>query len=119
VAYKKTRFTQSFTAKTATFNGNPIRVDQGDYLTQTVTTTNKSGTTPTLDVKLQQSPDDGTTWVDVASATIAQISDANTSKAGTSGPPVAKYLRPVFTIGGTTPSFDIAYTLEAHRLGRP
>ena len=68
-----------------------------------------TGTTPTLDVKLQHSDDDST-YEDVTSGTFSQVTDA----AETAGVKVMKlnvsdlkrYLRIVGTIAGTTPSFD-------------
>ena len=68
-----------------------------------------TGTTPTLDVKLQHSDDDST-YEDVTSGTFSQVTDA----AETTGVKVMKlnvsdlkrYLRVIGTIAGTTPSFD-------------
>lgn len=68
-----------------------------------------TGTSPTLDVKLQHSGDDST-YEDVTSGTFSQVTDA----AETAGVKVMKlnvsdlkrYLRIVGTIAGTTPSFD-------------
>jgi hypothetical protein len=68
-----------------------------------------TGTSPTLDVKLQHSDDDST-YEDVTSGTFTQVTDA----AETAGVKVMKlnvsdlkrYLRVIGTIAGTTPSFD-------------
>ena len=68
-----------------------------------------TGTSPTLDVKLQHSDDDST-YEDVNSGAFSQVTDA----AETAGVKVMKlnvsdlkrYLRIVGTIAGTTPSFD-------------
>ena len=68
-----------------------------------------TGTTPTLDVKLQHSDDDST-YEDVTSGAFSQVTDA----AETAGVKAMKlkvsdlkrYLRIVGTIAGTTPSFD-------------
>jgi hypothetical protein len=68
-----------------------------------------TGTSPTLDVKLQHSDDDST-YEDVNSGAFSQVTDA----AETAGVKVMKlnvsdlkrYLRVVGTIAGTTPSFD-------------
>lgn len=66
-----------------------------------------SGTTPTLNVKLQDSPD-ATTWTDVAGAASAQLTAAgNTVFAGRS---TKAYVRAVATLGGTTPSFTVDVT---------
>jgi len=68
-----------------------------------------TGTSPTLDVKLQHSDDDST-YEDVTSGTFTQVTDV----AETAGVKVMKlnvsdlkrYLRVIGTIAGTTPSFD-------------
>lgn len=68
-----------------------------------------TGTSPTLDVKLQHSDDDST-YEDVNSGAFSPVTDA----AETAGVKVMKlnvsdlkrYLRVVGTIAGTTPSFD-------------
>ncbi len=68
-----------------------------------------TGTSPTLDVKLQHS-DDNSTFADVTSGAFSQVTDA----AETAGVKVMKlnvsdlkrYVRVVGTIAGTTPSFD-------------
>ena len=68
-----------------------------------------TGTSPTLDVKLQHSDDDST-YEDVTSGAFSQVTDA----AETAGVKVMKlnvsdlkrYLRVIGTIAGTTPSFD-------------
>jgi hypothetical protein len=68
-----------------------------------------TGTSPTLDVKLQHSDDDST-YEDVTNGTFSQVTDA----AETAGVKVMKlnvsdlkrYLRVIGTIAGTTPSFD-------------
>lgn len=63
-----------------------------------------SGTLPTLDVKLQHS-DDGLVWVDLVTFTqqTAVNGEYVTVAAGTT---VNRYLRALWTVGGTTPSFN-------------
>ncbi len=68
-----------------------------------------TGTTPTLDVKLQHS-DDNSTYADVTGGAFTQVTDV----AGTAGVQVKRvnvsdlkrYVRAIGTIAGTTPSFD-------------
>ena len=66
-----------------------------------------SGTSPTLDVKIQESAD-ASTWSDISGATFTQVTAANNSQIlrieglGTSR---KRYLRAVGTIAGTSPSF--------------
>ena len=66
-----------------------------------------TGTSPTLDVKIQESSDNST-WTDVSGATFTQVTASNNSQVlrveglGTSR---SRYLRAVATIAGTSPSF--------------
>lgn len=70
-----------------------------------------SGTTPTLDGKLQSSPDNST-WSDISGATFAQVTASNSIiKVGINVRDGAKYIRYVGTIAGTTPSFTMGVSL--------
>jgi hypothetical protein len=62
-----------------------------------------SGTTPTLDIKFQDSAD-GTNFVDVATGAFAQKTATDTGSSLVLSN-VGPYLRAVQTVGGTTPSF--------------
>lgn len=64
----------------------------------------KSGTSPTLDVKIQHSVDNSV-WADLLTFTQAT---AATSERKTSTGAVNRYVREVRTIGGTSPSFTYA-----------
>jgi len=67
-----------------------------------------SGTSPTLDVKIQNSAD-GTTYTDVAGAAFAQVTTtASLQSIRLDTRSVKKYIRAVGTIGGTSPSFNFA-----------
>jgi hypothetical protein len=95
-------------ARTATPTSSAtIDTREANTLVVTLAATAKTGTSPTLDVKLQTS-EDGSTWVDVASATFTQITS------GTSLPStetkifnhIGSYCKFVSTIGGSaTPGF--------------
>jgi hypothetical protein len=87
-----------------TTTGNSAKVNSGGYGTAKafLHISAASGTTPTLDVKFQDSYD-GTTWVDVASGAFAQKTTTGDSSLVLSN--VGPYLRAVATVGGTTPSF--------------
>lgn len=63
----------------------------------------KSGTSPTLDAKIQHSADN-TTYVDLVTFTQATTTTAEV-KTVAAGTTVNRYLKAVFTIGGSTPSF--------------
>jgi hypothetical protein len=67
-----------------------------------------TGTTPTLSLQLQTSPDGSTAWANVgpvlgAFTTAAGGASANLNPAG-----CLQYVRVVATVGGTTPSFPVA-----------
>lgn len=71
------------------------------------------GTTPTLDVKYQVSPDQGTTWFDSGSAFAQQTANGQSilriaANIGTLG-------RLVYTVGGTTPTFTADIWAEGKR----
>jgi len=76
-----------------------------------------SGTTPTLNVKIQES-DDASAWYDVSNATFTQVTAANNSQIlrieglSTSR---RRYLRAAATLGGTSPSFDVACVILLDR----
>lgn len=108
-----------FTPAARTANANGTGVDLQGYtqpggrqLKAILTNGTTSGTTPTLDVKLQDS-DDNTTFTDITGATFAQKTAAGneeihfrTNK---------RYVRAVATIGGTSPSFTFAVLLLAQK----
>jgi hypothetical protein len=66
-----------------------------------------SGTTPTLDGKIQESDTSGSGYTDVAGATFTQVT-ASTNLQVISFERTKRYLRYVGTIGGTSPSFALA-----------
>jgi hypothetical protein len=71
-----------------------------------------SGTSPTLDVKLQESSDDST-WSDISGATFTQVTDggAGFEKISINVNDTERYLRAVATLGGTTPAFVFGVSL--------
>lgn len=65
-----------------------------------------SGTSPTLDVKIQES-DDESTWTDVPGATFTQMTAADQrEELGLELQTRKRYLRAVATPGGTSPNFQ-------------
>ena len=72
-----------------------------------------TGTTPTLDVKLQDSADGSTGWADIAGGAFTQVGNAAASaqvlKFNASA--ARRHIRAVATVGGTTPSFACAVSL--------
>lgn len=73
-----------------------------------------SGTTPTLDGKIQDSADGSTNWNDVAGATFVQVTASNNIQAINVDRRLAKaFIRYVGTIGGSSPSFTMGVTALA------
>ena len=87
-----------------TTTANSAKANAGGYGTAKafLNITAASGTSPTLDIKFQDSADNST-WVDVASGAFSQKTTTGASSLVLSN--VGPYLRAVQTVGGTTPSF--------------
>lgn len=104
-------------ARTSTTNGTGLDIStyEGLALVQLANGTT-SGTSPTLDVKIQDSADNST-FADVSGYSFSQVtaalSDPSTLKIDLRN--VRQYIRAVATIGGTTPSFACAVTLVASK----
>lgn len=101
-------------ARTVTANGTGV--DLKDFVGQIAVVLDSAagtGTTPTLDVKLQDS-DDNSTFADISPAVaFAQVTGAgvSTQRIGASADSLRRYVRAVATIGGTTPSFTFSVNL--------
>lgn len=111
MAYPLRKPVRAFSALTADENSSGVDVwdfDRGEFVAVLVADA-VSGTTPTLNVRLQTSPDGGTTWVDIPSAAFTQVTttDSNqvlvVSNAGI-------LVRAVFDVGGTTPNYNVSLT---------
>jgi hypothetical protein len=72
-----------------------------------------SGTTPTLDGKVQESSDN-TAWTDIAGATFTQVTATGNYQAITFER-TKRYLRYLGTIAGTSPSFALAVVLSEQK----
>lgn len=97
-------------ARTATGNSAAFNTGDADSLEATLSVSAASGTTPTLDVTLETSIDDGATWDTVAAF-------AQKAAAGSDGHvfgPLGDKCRWKWTIAGTTPSFTFAIDAEAN-----
>jgi hypothetical protein len=98
-------------AKTATFN-SANSLDLKEYIgnvliTQDIGTT--TGTTPTLDGKIQDSADNSS-FADVSGYAFTQATAAGIANLNVDTRKVRRYIRYVGTIGGTTPSFTMSVT---------
>lgn len=93
-----------------TATGNGTGVDCQDYVGKAkfiLITSAGGGTSPTLDVKLQDSADNST-WADISGATFTQVTDAAdaTEAISVDIDGADRYIRAVKTVTGTSPTFD-------------
>lgn len=89
---------KSAVAIAATAAGTSYEVARYTEAVLYVDVTAVSGTSPTLDVKVQSSPDDSI-WADVASGSITQFTAAATRLVAVSN--IGRYVRAYYTIGGS------------------
>jgi hypothetical protein len=92
-------------ARTATATSSVYTVRDVDWLVAYLTVTASSGTSPTLDVKVQDTSDGGTTWFDVTGAVFTQVTGSSSSQTVTATRKFGPKFRVVATIAGATPSF--------------
>src|SRR4051812_14456489 len=97
-------------AITASANSNKVNAGGYGNAVAYLRVTAASGTTPTLDMKFQDSPD-GTNYQDVPSGAFTQKTAAGSQRLVLSN--IGPFLRAVQTIGGTSPSF----TYDLHVAG--
>lgn len=102
---------QSLAAQTATNNSGSTQSGEYRSVTFFLNVTVATGTTPSMTVKVQDSPDN-ITWYDTGSAfaavTVAGQSRLTVTTLGT-------YVRAVSTITGTTPSFTYSIQIVGGR----
>ena len=92
------------TTKTATFTTAAIFEPNVEYVALFVSVSAVTGTSPTLTVKLQESPD-GNVFYDIPSFTTTSITTTGNTRIAvpTVGMKCANFVQAVCTIGGTTP----------------
>jgi len=95
---------------TVTTNGGAIDLDNTLEGFAELVVGAVSGTTPTLDVKVQESDTSGGTYTDIAGATFTQVTAANKQQL-INFKRSKRWLRAVATVGGTTPSFALAVSV--------
>lgn len=97
-------------ARTASGNSGPITgAGKMAQVLLMVHCTAASGTSPTLDVSLEQSAD-GTSWAAITGSAATQLTAAGNRTAGALA--TANYVRAVWTIGGTdTPTFTFSISV--------
>jgi len=78
-----------------------------------LSTTNAAGSSPTLDVKIQESADNST-WSDITGAAFDQVTTSNDDDQFSltiSADAASQYIRAHLTVGGTsTPTFEASVT---------
>ena len=93
----------------ASTNGNAVSIRGYTFMAR-LTGTNNSGTTPTLDVKLQHSPD-CTTWKDLTGGVFTQQTTGGPTTQDLAILTTVTYvygcIRAVTTLGGTTPNYNV------------
>lgn len=94
-------------ARTASGEGSVLDLEKSKELIATLDVTAASGTSPTLDVKLQHSPD-GSKWSDLGTAFAQKTAAGREVKVFTQ---FHRFVKVVYTIGGTSPSFT--FSVEA------
>jgi len=112
---------ENIAAKTATFNGTAFDTLDHDGqvgITQLVGVV--SGTTPTLDGKVQSSDTSGGTYADVPGATFTQVTVTNNHQRKVVDLNNCKrFIRYVGNIAGTTPSFTVGVLFEGLKKVQP
>jgi len=100
---------------TATANGTGVDIQQWvGQLAVYLACKNTAGTSPTLDVTLEDSADGSTGWAAISGAAFTQVTDANTAAAvllqiNVNADACKRYIRAVKTIGGSSnPAFMTA-----------
>lgn len=94
---------------TTTTAGTAVELGDRNSLRLDVVITAASGTTPTLDIAVQSSPDNST-WTTIAS--FAQQTTTTTGVHKIFGP-IDRFVRINSTVGGTTPSFTFSVSGDA------
>ena len=96
-------------ARTTSGNSETFDAAEKRELIVTVNVTAASGSSPTLAVQAQHSPD-GVIWDNLGTAftTVTAAPATLTKTFGTAANPFHRYVRASYTIGGTTPSFTFS-----------
>ena len=108
----------SLAAGTYTVSGESAGIDLQGYQGTLKVILNSGvggGTTPTLDVKIQDSTDNSS-FTDVVGKTFAQVTTiASLQSLGIDTRAVRRYIRAVLTIAGTSPTFGLAVAVAGQK----
>jgi len=99
-----------------TTNGSQFNVQNFVEMLIFVETENSGGTSPTLDIKVQTKDPKQGNWFDAGIALTQITGDSTQMKANTLATygvliPLGQFCRLVYTIGGTSPTFDVTATV--------
>lgn len=109
--YTKRTLSIFTSAARATTTSSVFDIGDADALIGFLDVTAKSGTSPTLDVKFQDSPNNAT-WFDLGGTTFTQVTATTSSQTVVASRAPARYIRAVATVGGSsTPLYT--FTLQA------
>lgn len=100
-------------ARTTTGNGSTFSTEDALGFSATLSITAATGTSPTLDLTLQESLDGGATWNNVASFPQKTTTGSHPKTFGLLTP--GSICRWSWVIGGTTPSFNFSIDHSAIR----
>lgn len=108
---------ENIAARTSTLTGTAFDLQQYQGVVKIIQHVGAvSGTSPTLDGKIQDSADGSTGWADVSGAAFTQVTAANNLQSIGVDTRVAKrYIRYVGTIAGTSPSFTFGVVLVGQK----
>jgi hypothetical protein len=90
-------------ARTTTITGSSVDIGLYDGRVKIIQDMHTMTGTPTLDGKIQDSPDGSTGWADVTGATFVQVTAVAHEAIGLDTRKAKRYIRYVGTIGGGTP----------------
>jgi len=104
----------SSAARTTSGNSDPMEIDAAAGLVLSVETTARSGTSPTLDVRLEDAPTPTGPWATVGSITqvVSGTTLPSVQAVRATNAAINRYVRAGYTIGGTTPSFTFGCWLS-------
>ena len=91
-------------AQTVTTTGAAVQVGSFTSVVVYLNATAVTGTTPSMTVTLQDSPD-GVTWYNIASGAFNALTAAGSQRLVVTN--VGYFIRAIATISGTTPSFTV------------
>lgn len=101
-------------ARTTSGTGAAFATESAFSALATLTVTAASGTSPTLDVRLETTADDGASWY-TAGSFPQQTAATTAPHPARIFAPLGSQARFAWTIAGTTPSFTFGVTVSADR----